>query len=66
MIPNELRDMALSLSLKDKIQFCQDLLSDISRSTNNALDELANRKAEIKIALKFTNDEIVKTIFSED
>lgn len=66
MIPNELYDMAWKLSLEDKLQFCKDLLSDISRITSNALDELAHKKAEIKIALKLTDDEVVKTIFSED
>lgn len=66
MIPNELRDTVGKLSLEDKLKFCQDLLSDISRNTNAKLDRLAEREAEIKVALKFTNDEIIKTIFSED
>lgn len=66
MIPNELYDMAWKLSLEDKLLFCKDLLTDISRNTNNVLDELANKKAEIKIALKFTSDEVIKNIFSED
>lgn len=69
MIPNELYelyDMALKLSLKDKIQFCQDLLSYIERDTSTALDKLVQREVEIMAVLKLTNDEIVKNIFRED
>lgn len=66
MIPNELRAMAWELSLSDKLQLSQDLLSYISQDISNTIDELAQRKAEIKTILKVTNDEIVKSIFSED
>ena len=66
MIPNELRAMVWKLSLPDKLQLSQDLLSYISQDTSNTIDELAQRKAEIKTILKVTNDEIVKNIFRED
>lgn len=66
MIPNELRAMAWKLSLEDKLQLSQDLLSYISQDISNTIDELAQRKAEIKTILKVTNDEIVKNIFRED